>query len=66
VEEKMEKKLLRSRNDKMLGGVLAGFAEYVGWDVTAIRVAYALITFLAASFPGILVYLILWIVMPEE
>ncbi|HDR04220.1 MAG TPA: PspC domain-containing protein [Candidatus Marinimicrobia bacterium] len=62
----MEKRLVRSKNDKMLGGVLAGIAEYLGWDITVIRVTYAIITFLSASFPGTLIYIILWIVMPEE
>ena len=59
-----EKKLTRSR-DKVLGGVCAGLAEYFGWDPTIVRIAYVLISIISAAFPGLLVYIILWIVMPE-
>lgn len=62
----MDKKLKRSTEDKMLGGVVAGIADYLGWDVTALRVAYALITFLTSGFPGILIYIILWVIMPDH
>lgn len=59
----MAKKLKRS-NDKMIAGVCAGIAEYFGWDPTVVRLAYFLISVLFAGFPGLLAYLILWIVMP--
>jgi phage shock protein C len=48
----------------MIAGVCAGCAEYLGWDVTAFRVAYVLVSILSAAFPGILVYLVLWALMP--
>ena len=48
----------------MIGGVCAGIAENFGWSVTGTRVAYVLISILSAAFPGILVYLILWLVLP--
>jgi len=61
----MNPRLMRSRN-KIIAGVCAGLAEWLGWDVTLIRVLYALVSILSAGFPGILVYIILWIVMPVE
>ena len=54
----------RSRKIAMIGGVCAGIAASFGWSVTGTRVAYVLISILSAAFPGILVYLILWLVLP--
>ena len=59
------KKLYRS-TDRVLGGVLAGFAEYINADVSVIRIVYVIISILSAAFPGILVYLICWAVIPEK
>ncbi|MGE5431564.1 MAG: PspC domain-containing protein [Syntrophomonadaceae bacterium] len=56
--------LRRSRN-KIIAGVCGGIAEWLGWDPTVVRIAYVLISIFSAAFPGILVYIILWIVMPE-
>jgi phage shock protein C len=56
----------RSRNNAMIGGVCAGIAEHFGWSVTRTRVAYVLLSVLSVAFPGILVYLILWLVLPED
>ena len=61
----MEKKLRRS-NNKMLAGVCAGIAEYLNIDPTLIRVAYVLLSIFSAGFPGIMVYIILMIVMPQD
>ncbi len=61
----MERKLRRS-NDQMIAGVCAGIAEYLGLDVTLVRVAYVLLSILSAGFPGTLLYIILWIVMPQS
>ncbi len=58
------KKLVRSRN-RMLAGVCGGIAEYLGWDPTMVRLAYALLTFFTA-FCGVIVYIILMFVMPEQ
>jgi phage shock protein PspC (stress-responsive transcriptional regulator) len=49
----------------MIGGVVGGIAEYLGMDPNLARVLYVLISVFSAAFPGILVYLILWILMPE-
>ncbi len=56
----------RSRSNRILGGVCGGIAEHFGWSPTATRVFYVLISILSAAFPGILVYIILWIVLPED
>jgi len=60
-----QQRLTRSR-DKVLGGVCAGVAEYFGWDPAIVRIAYVILSFLSAAFPGLLVYIIMWIVMPEK
>ena len=61
----MTKRLFRS-NDRMLGGVCAGIAEYLGWDPTMIRIAYVILSVVSAAFPGLLIYVILWIVIPPK
>lgn len=63
--ESRPKRLYRSR-DRILGGVLAGFAEYINADKMLIRIVYVLVSILSAAFPGILVYIIFWIVTPEK
>ena len=50
----------------MIAGVCGGIAEWLGWDSTLVRVAFVLVSVLSAAFPGILVYLVLWILMPER
>lgn len=60
-----ERKLLRS-NNRVIAGVCAGIAEWLGWDVTLVRILYVLISIISAAFPGILVYIIMWIVMPKQ
>lgn len=57
----MDKKLTRSKK-QMIGGVCAGVAEYFDWDPTLVRAAYAIMFFLGGV--GLLLYLVLWIVMP--
>lgn len=57
-------KLTRSSN-KVIGGVCAGIADYFGWDPALVRIIYLLVSIFSAAFPGILVYIILWIVMPQ-
>ena len=57
--------LVKSK-DRMLGGVCGGLAEFLGWDPTLVRVLFVLISFFSAAFPGIIVYLALWIIMPSK
>lgn len=59
-------KLKRSSSDKVVAGVCGGLADWLGWDVTVVRLVYVLISIFSAGFPGLLVYFILWIVIPEE
>ncbi|WP_163712354.1 PspC domain-containing protein [Mangrovibacterium lignilyticum] len=61
-----EKKRLTRSNDRMIAGVLAGIAEHLDLDPTIVRVAYVLLSIFSAGFPGLLVYIILWIVIPEK
>ena len=56
----------RSRTNAMIGGVCAGIARHFGWSVTGTRVAYVLISIISAAFPGVLVYLILWLLLPMD
>ena len=58
-------RLYRSR-DRVLGGVLAGFAEYMNVDKILVRVIYVLLSLFSAGFPGLLVYIIFWAVTPEK
>ena len=58
--------LHRSRRNRMIAGVCGGLAETLGWDVTMVRILYVLVSVLSAAFPGILVYLVLWVVVPES
>ena len=50
----------------MIAGVCGGLAEWLGWDVTLVRVLYVVVSVLSVAFPGILVYVILWVLMPER
>jgi len=58
------KEPLRKSPDRLLAGVCGGIAEWLGWDPTLVRLLYVLLSLLSAAFPGILVYLVLWLVMP--
>ncbi len=58
--------LTRSKRHKVLGGVCAGIAEHNGWDIGLVRLLYVLISVFSAAFPGTIVYIILWIVIPSE
>lgn len=62
----MNHTLTRVANDKIIGGVCGGIAKYLGWDPAIVRLLYVLVSIFSAAFPGIVVYLILWVVMPEE
>ncbi|MEM9292018.1 MAG: PspC domain-containing protein [Acidobacteriota bacterium] len=56
----------RSRSQAMLGGVCAGIARSLGWSPLRVRILFVLISVLSAAFPGILVYLLLWIIVPSR
>jgi phage shock protein C len=50
----------------MVAGVIGGFAEYFDRDPSLLRVLYVVISIFSAAFPGLFVYLILWVLVPEE
>lgn len=58
--------LQRSRRHRVVAGVCGGIAEWLGWDPTLVRVLFVLVSVLSAGFPGILVYIALWVLMPER
>jgi len=61
----MTKKLYRSDN-KMLAGVCAGIAEYMEVDPAIIRIGYAAITLFSACFPGLILYFIMMLIIPNK
>ncbi len=58
--------LQRSQHNYMIGGVCGGLAHWLGWDPSLVRLLYVLASIFSAAFPGILVYIILWILMPQS
>ena len=58
--------LARSLDDRMIAGVMGGIAHCYGWSPTALRIIYVVGSILSAAFPGILVYLVLWLLIPNE
>jgi len=62
----MNKKLTRSSRNKMVAGVCGGLANYFSIEPDKMRLIYVLISIFSAAFPGLLVYVILWIILPED
>ncbi|MGK7388721.1 MAG: PspC domain-containing protein [Candidatus Cyclobacteriaceae bacterium M2_1C_046] len=62
----MNSRLTRPRDQRIIAGVCAGIARYIKWDPAIFRLVFVLVSIFSAAFPGFLVYIILWIVMPEE
>ena len=58
-------KLTRSKSNKMIAGVCGGIAEHFGWDPSIVRIVYAFLSIFTA-FCGAIVYVILWIILPEQ
>lgn len=61
----LAKPLRRSRQNRMVAGVISGLADYFGLDPTLLRVVYVVGSILSVAFPGILVYILLWVVIPD-
>jgi len=57
--------LRRSSTNRVIAGVVGGLAEYFGVDPTLMRVIYVVGSIVSAAFPGLLVYVLLWLLMPE-
>jgi phage shock protein C len=62
----MSDKTLALSKDKMIAGVCGGIADYFGWSAGAVRIVYLLVSLFSAAFPGILIYLVLWLLMPKQ
>jgi phage shock protein C len=60
-----KKSLRRSRTNRMIAGVVGGLAEYFGIDPTLLRVIYVIVSIVSAAFPGALVYVLMWLLVPE-
>ncbi|PZP59355.1 MAG: stress-responsive transcriptional regulator [Pseudoxanthomonas spadix] len=58
--------LARSLDERMIAGVMGGIARRFGWNATLVRVVFVIVSLASAAFPGILVYLLLWLLMPNE
>lgn len=61
----MNRRLVKSHN-KIIAGVCAGWAEYLGIDPTVVRLIYILLTLGTIGFPGVIFYIICIIIMPNE
>lgn len=61
----MRKKLIRSQN-RVFAGVCGGIADWLDLDPSVVRIAYLLLSLFSAGFPGLLIYVILWIIIPEN
>lgn len=57
--------LRRSRHDRMIAGVVGGLAEYFGLDPSLARIIYVLVSIFSVAFPGIIVYILMWILIPD-
>ena len=64
MNEKNEKRLMRAEEGRMIAGVCVGLGRYLGVDPTIVRIIFVLLALFAAG--GVLLYLILWLIMPME
>lgn len=62
----IKKSLRRPREGVWIAGVCAGLAQYFDLDPVVVRAAYVIVSVISAAFPGILLYLLLWLVIPRE
>ncbi len=60
------KRLYRSNRDIMLGGICGGLGEYFNIDPTIVRLVFVLLGFVTALFPALLLYFILWVIVPRN
>lgn len=64
--ERQSGMISRSRDDRVVAGVIGGLADHLGWSATQLRIVYVVVSVLSAAFPGLIVYAILWFLMPGE
>lgn len=60
------KRITRSSTEKILGGVCGGFGNYLGVDPTLLRVIWIIVVCFTAILPGVLTYLLLWLIIPKD
>ena len=60
------KRLTRSTTDRWIAGICGGIGEYLEIDPNVIRVIWVILTVPTGFFPGIIIYILLWILLPEE
>jgi len=60
------RKLMRVRSDRKIAGVCSGLAHYIELDVSLVRILWFFITLACGIFPGLVAYLLAWIIIPEE
>jgi len=60
------KKLMRSRTDRKIAGVCAGLAQYLDHDTSLVRILWFFVGIVSGIFPGIIAYILAWIIIPEE
>lgn len=58
--------LTRSSHHRIIAGVCGGIADWLGWSPTVVRILFVVISVASAAFPGIVAYLVLWLVMPLD
>jgi phage shock protein C len=66
MEPNEPKRLKRSQQERMIAGVCGGIAKYMNVDATIVRLVFAVLTVFTAVLPGILIYLIMWIIVPKD
>lgn len=66
MDDPLSQPLMRVRQGKLIGGVCGGIAKWLGWDPTLVRLGYVVLSVVSAGFPGLLIYILLWILMPLE
>ncbi|MEI9902095.1 MAG: PspC domain-containing protein [Hyphomicrobium sp.] len=66
MDDPLRRPLVRVRQGRLIAGVCGGIANWLGWDPTLVRLGYVILTVLSVGFPGILLYILLWILMPQR
>ena len=61
----LQRPLRRPRQPRLIGGVCAGLAQWLGWDRAVVRLAFALLALATSLFPALVLYGVLWLAIPE-
>ncbi len=65
-ERLVERPLRRSRRRRMIAGVCGGLAEWLRWDATVVRVLFVVFAMVSKLAPALLLYVLLWVLLPED